>query len=86
MQFWHADDPTLPRQSAHRWRWGREPYTLAALYSTEKIFFLFLLLISVRWDHMVLADHLISHPSMDTSAIWTAILAAEVSKLQLEPV
>jgi hypothetical protein len=33
--------------------------------------------------HMVLADDPISEPSLDISPIWTPIIAAEVSKLQL---
>jgi hypothetical protein len=33
-----VDNPTLFRQLAHSWRLGCQPYTLAALYSTE-IFF-----------------------------------------------
>jgi predicted GIY-YIG superfamily endonuclease len=36
--------------------------------------------------HMSLVDHLISQPSLDISPIWTAIIAAEVGKLQLRPV
>jgi hypothetical protein len=40
---WDVKDPTLSRQSAHRWPRGCQPYALAALYSI----FLFLVLISV---------------------------------------
>jgi hypothetical protein len=31
----YAEDPTLSRQSAHRWRQCYQPYALAAFYSTE---------------------------------------------------
>jgi hypothetical protein len=34
-----ADDPTLSRHSAHRWRQGCYPYAPAALYSSETLFF-----------------------------------------------
>jgi hypothetical protein len=30
-----VEDRTLSRQSAHRWRWGCQPYAPAALYSPE---------------------------------------------------
>jgi hypothetical protein len=33
-------DPTLSRQSAHRWRQGCQPHAPAALYSPETLFFL----------------------------------------------
>jgi hypothetical protein len=36
--------PTFSRQSAHRWRWGCQPYAPAALYPPGR----FLVLISVR--------------------------------------
>jgi hypothetical protein len=36
--------------------------------------------------HMSLLDHPISQPSLDISPIWTPIIAAEVTKLQLHPV
>jgi hypothetical protein len=36
--LWDAKDPTLSRQSAHRWRWGCQPYAPAALYSPETLF------------------------------------------------
>jgi hypothetical protein len=42
--LWDVEDPTLSRQSAHRWRLGCQPYTPAALYSPGR----FLVLISVR--------------------------------------
>jgi hypothetical protein len=42
--LWDVEDPTFSRQSAHRWRWGCQPYAPAALYSSGK----FLVLISVR--------------------------------------
>jgi hypothetical protein len=35
--------PTIPRQSAHRWRWGCQPYAPAALYSQEDPWYSFLL-------------------------------------------
>jgi hypothetical protein len=42
-------DPTLSRQSAHRWLQGCQPYAPAALYSPRNIIiFLFLVFISVR--------------------------------------
>jgi hypothetical protein len=37
-------DPTFSRQSAHKWRWGCQPYAPAALYPQKY----FLVLISVR--------------------------------------
>jgi hypothetical protein len=41
--YWVADvkDPTLPRQSAHRWRQGCRLYAPAALYSPETLYFRF---------------------------------------------
>jgi hypothetical protein len=46
--LWDVKDPTLSRQSAHRWRYGCQHYSQAALSSPEKIIFLLLVLISVR--------------------------------------
>jgi hypothetical protein len=43
-RLWDVESPTLSRQSAHRWRWGCQPYTLAGLYPPVR----FLVLISVR--------------------------------------
>jgi hypothetical protein len=31
--LWDVEAPTFSRQSAHRWRWGCQPYASAALYS-----------------------------------------------------
>jgi hypothetical protein len=31
--LWDIKVPTFSRQLAHRWRWGCQPYTLAALYT-----------------------------------------------------
>jgi hypothetical protein len=36
--LWDAKDPTLSRQSAHRWRWSYQPYAPAELYSPETLF------------------------------------------------
>jgi hypothetical protein len=38
--LWDVKDPTLSRQSAHRWRQGCQPYAVAALYSPETLLFL----------------------------------------------
>jgi hypothetical protein len=32
IQLWDVEDPTFSRQSAHRWRWGCQPYPPAAFY------------------------------------------------------
>jgi hypothetical protein len=32
--LWDVKDLTMSRQSAHRWRWGCQPYAPAVLYST----------------------------------------------------
>jgi hypothetical protein len=42
--LWDIEAPTFSRQSAHRWRWGCQPYAPAALYPPGR----FLVLISVR--------------------------------------
>jgi hypothetical protein len=42
--LWDVKAPTFSRQSAHRWRWGCQPYALAALYPPGSL----LVLISVR--------------------------------------
>jgi hypothetical protein len=42
--LWDVEAPTFSRQSAHRWRWGCQPYAPAALYPSGR----FLVLISVR--------------------------------------
>jgi hypothetical protein len=31
--LWDVEAPTFSRQSAHRWRWGCQPYALATLYN-----------------------------------------------------
>jgi hypothetical protein len=46
--LWDVKDPTLSRQSAHRWLWSCQPYAPAALYSPRNITFLLLVLIYVR--------------------------------------
>jgi hypothetical protein len=33
--LWDVEDPTFSGQSAHRWRWGCQPYAPAALYAQE---------------------------------------------------
>jgi hypothetical protein len=45
--LWDVEDPTLSRQSAHRWWWGWQPYAPVTLYS-QQLFFLFLVRISFR--------------------------------------
>jgi hypothetical protein len=42
--LWDVEAPTFSIQSAHRWRWGCQPYAPAALYPPGR----FLVLISVR--------------------------------------
>jgi hypothetical protein len=42
--LWDVKAPTFYRKSAHRWRWGSQPYAPDALYFPER----FLVLISVR--------------------------------------
>jgi hypothetical protein len=37
--LWDVEDPTLTRQSAHRWWYGCEPYARAVLYSPETLLF-----------------------------------------------
>jgi hypothetical protein len=39
--IWHAEDPMLSRQSAHRWRYGCQPNAPAALYYPVTLFFCF---------------------------------------------
>jgi hypothetical protein len=41
--FWDIKVPTFSRQFAHRWWWGCQPYTLAALYPREDAWYSFLL-------------------------------------------
>jgi hypothetical protein len=46
--LWDVEAPTLSRQSAHRWRWGCQPYAQAAFYPQGR----FLVLNSLRgWVH-----------------------------------
>jgi hypothetical protein len=33
--MWDVEALTFSRQSAHRWRWGRQPFALAVLYPQE---------------------------------------------------
>jgi hypothetical protein len=42
--LWDVEAHTFSRKSAHRWRWGRQPYAPAALYTPGR----FLVLMSVR--------------------------------------
>jgi hypothetical protein len=42
--LWDVEAPIFFRQSAHRWRWGCQPYAPAAFYTPGR----FLVLISVR--------------------------------------
>jgi hypothetical protein len=42
--LWDVEASTFPGQSAHRWRWGCQPYATAGLYISGR----FLVLISVR--------------------------------------
>jgi hypothetical protein len=44
MGLWDVKAPTFFRQSAHKWRWGCQPYTPAGLYPSGR----YLVLISVR--------------------------------------
>jgi hypothetical protein len=37
--MFNVKEPTLSRQSAHRWRYGCQPYALAALHSPETLLF-----------------------------------------------
>jgi hypothetical protein len=41
--LWDVEAPIFSRQSAHRWRWGCQPYALAALYPQKESSYLFLL-------------------------------------------
>jgi hypothetical protein len=41
--LWDVEAPTSSRQSAHRWRWGCQPYAPAALYLQEDSWYSFLL-------------------------------------------
>jgi hypothetical protein len=70
----NVEDPTLSKQSAHRWRQGCEPYAPAALCSPETLFFCFwysfLLVLLVMWE-----------PSMGTPPQVTKI-ATEVTFTQ----
>jgi hypothetical protein len=43
MGLWGVEDPTLSRQSAHRWRWGCRPHAPVALYTHEDSWYSFLL-------------------------------------------
>jgi hypothetical protein len=42
-RLWDVEVPTFSRQSAHRWRWGCQPYAPAALYLQEDSWYSFLL-------------------------------------------
>jgi hypothetical protein len=35
IRLWDVEPPTFSRQSAHRWRWGSQPYAPAALHPQE---------------------------------------------------
>jgi hypothetical protein len=41
--LWDVEAPILSIQSAHRWRWGCQPYAPAALYPHEDLWYSFLL-------------------------------------------
>jgi hypothetical protein len=41
--LWDVETPTFSRQSAHRWRWGCQPYSPGALYIQEDSWYSFLL-------------------------------------------
>jgi hypothetical protein len=43
IELWNIEGPTFSRQSAHRWRWGCQPYAPAALYPQEDSWYSFLL-------------------------------------------
>jgi hypothetical protein len=43
MRLSDVKGPIFSRQSAHRWRWGCQPYALAALYPQEDFWHSFLL-------------------------------------------
>jgi hypothetical protein len=47
--MWGVEAPTFSRQSAHRWRWGCQPYAPAALYPQEDSWYSF----SGPHDHSV---------------------------------
>jgi hypothetical protein len=60
--LWDVEGPTLSRQSAHRWRWGCQPYAPATLYPPGR----FLILISVRgWVDPNWKIHLIGTRTRD---------------------
>jgi hypothetical protein len=40
VRLWDVEDPTLSRQSTHRWRQGCQPYAPVALYFPETLFLL----------------------------------------------
>jgi hypothetical protein len=40
--LWDVEAPTFSRQSAHRWRWGCQPYAPAAVYPQEDTLYSFL--------------------------------------------
>jgi hypothetical protein len=51
-ELWDVEAPTLSRQSGHRWWWGCQSYTPAALYPHEDSWYSFLLeaeSLSWRW-------------------------------------
>jgi hypothetical protein len=41
--LWDVEAPTFSIQSAHRWRWGCQPYAPPALYPQEQSWYSFLL-------------------------------------------
>jgi hypothetical protein len=43
MGLWDMKVPTTFRQSAHRWRWGCQPYAAAVFYPHEDFWYWFLL-------------------------------------------
>jgi hypothetical protein len=40
--LWDVEIPTFSRKSAHRWRWGCQPYAPVALYPQEDSWYSFL--------------------------------------------
>jgi hypothetical protein len=43
IRLWDVEAATFSRQSAHRWRWGSQPYAPSALYTQEDSWYSFLL-------------------------------------------
>jgi hypothetical protein len=43
IELWDVEAPTFSRHSAHRWRWGCQPYAPASFYPPEDSWYSFLL-------------------------------------------